>query len=192
MPFDRSIIEDIVNEARSHAAELPWIEFKTNNYNPQMIGEYVSALSNTAALFNQEHGFLIWGVNDTTHEIDGTSFVPTEEKQGNQGLELWIATQLDPQVQFYFHSCVIGGKTVVLMEVSAAHSAPVKFRGIDYIRIDSYKKKLKDFPDTERELWAILSRRPFESMIAMDHVAGDYILRRLDYASYFELLKKIL
>lgn len=60
--------------------------------------------------------------------------------------------------------------------------------GIDYIRIDSHKKKLKDFPDTERELWAALSSRPFEKMIAMDHVEGDYVLRLLDYASYFELL----
>lgn len=188
MPFDKSIIEDIVNESRSHSAELPWIEFKTNNFNPQAIGEYVSALSNTAALFNQEHGFLIWGVDDVNHEIIGTTFVPAKEKQGNQGLELWIATQLEPQVQFYFHSCAIDGNNVVLMEVSAAHSAPVKFRGVDYIRIDSYKKKLKDFPDTERELWAVLSRRPFETMVAMDHVAGDFVLRRLDYAAYFELL----
>lgn len=188
MPFEKSIIGDIVNESRSHNAELPWIEFKTNNFNPQTIGEYVSALSNTAALFNQEHGFLIWGVDDVNHEIIGTTFVPAKEKQGNQGLELWIATQLEPQVQFYFHSCAIDGKNVVLMEVSAAHSAPVKFRGVDYIRIDSYKKKLKDFPDTERELWAVLSRRPFETMVAMDHVAGDFVLRRLDYAAYFELL----
>ncbi len=188
MPFESNIIEDIVNEARRHPAELPWIEFKTNNCNHQAIGEYVSALSNTAALFNQEHGFLIWGVNDTTHEICGTTFVPSKEKHGNQGLELWIATQLEPQVQFYFHSCVIDNKTVVLMEVNAAFSTPVKFRGVDYIRIDSHKKNLKDFPDTERELWAILSRRSFETMCAMDHVTGDNILRLLDYVSYFELL----
>ena len=34
--------------------------------------------------------------------------------------------------------------------------------------IDSYKKKLKDYPDTERELWAIFSKKPFESLIAME------------------------
>ena len=188
MPFDNSIIADIVNEARNRPAELPWIEFKANNCDPQEIGEYVSALSNAAALFNQEHGFLIWGVDDVTHEITGTTFVPSQKKQGNQSLDLWITTQLDPQVQFYFYTCSIDEKNVVLMEISAAHSSPVKFKGIDYIRIDSNKKKLKDLPDTERELWATLSRRPFETMVAMDLVAGDYVLRRLDYASYFELL----
>lgn len=98
------------------------------------------------ALFNQEHAFLIGGVNDATHQITGTTFIPAEETQGNQGLELWIAMQLELQVQFYSHSCIIDGKNVVLMEVNAAHSAPVKFRGADYIRIDSCKKKLKDSP----------------------------------------------
>lgn len=44
---------------------------------------------------------MIWGIEDETHKI-GTDFSPNEMKQGNQGLELWISTQLDPQVQFYF------------------------------------------------------------------------------------------
>lgn len=159
MPFDGSLIEAIIHESRSHSVELPWIEFKSNFQDPQTIGEYVSALSNTAALFNQAHGFLIWGINDSTHDITGTTFDPQKTKQGNQGLDLWIATQLEPQVQFYFHKVTIEGENVVLLEVGAAYSTPVKFKGIDYIRIDSNKKKLNDFPDTERELWAALSKK---------------------------------
>jgi len=103
---------------------------------------------------------------------------------------LWISTQLDPQIQFYFHATEIDGYPLILLEIARAHSAPVKFRGVDYIRIDSYKKKLKDFPDTERELWAIFSKKPFEAMIAMDNVSGDFVLRELDYSSYFELLSQ--
>jgi predicted HTH transcriptional regulator len=188
MPFNKNSIIDIVNTARQNTAETPWIEFKTNNCNPQEIGEYVSALSNTAALYNQEHALLIWGINDKTHEITGTSFDPQKEKQGNQGLELWISTQLDPQVQFYFHKTIIEDKAVVLLEISRAHFSPVKFKGIDYIRIDSYKKKLKDYPDTERELWAVFSKKPFEALIALENVSVDLALRLLDYASYFEML----
>jgi len=188
MPFDTSLISGIVNEARSHSVELPWIEFKTNFYEPQTIGEYVSALSNTAALFNQPHGFLIWGVNDITHTIEGTSFNPWQTKQGNQGLDLWIATQLEPQIQFYFHEAMIDGQKVVLLEITAAYATPVKFRGEDYIRIDSYKKRLRDFPDTERELWAILSGKPFESLSATENLSGDMVIRLLDYPSYFDML----
>lgn len=190
MPFQKNMINSIVEEARKYLYEQPWIEFKHNNCDPQEIGEYVSALSNTAALFNQEHAFLIWGIDDKTHEIIGTTFIPQESKVGNQGLELWISTQLDPKIQFYFHTTEIEGYPIVLLEISRAHSAPVKFRGVDYIRIDSYKKKLKDFPDTERELWAIFSKKPFEAMIAMENVSGDFVLRELDYSSYFELLSQ--
>jgi len=188
MPFKSNIINSIVDEARSHTYELPWIEFKENNYNPQEIGEYISALSNTAALFNQNYAFMIWGINDITHEIVGTSFDPQKIKQGNQGLDLWISTQLDPQIQFYFHKTTIDDKAVVLLEIAAAHSTPVKFRSIDYIRIDSYKKKLIDYPDTERELWSIFSRKPFEVMIAAENISGDLVLRLLDYSTYFEML----
>lgn len=188
MPFQTNMINSIIEEARKYLYEQPWIEFKRNNADPQEIGEYISALSNTAALFNQEHAFMIWGIDDATHEIVGTSFIPQETKIGNQGLDLWISTQLDPQVQFYFHSTEIEGKDVVLLEISRAGNTPVKFRDVDYIRIDSNKKKLKDYPDTERELWAIFSKKPFESMIAMENVSGDFVLRELDFSSYFELL----
>lgn len=190
MPFQKNMINSVIEEARKYLYEQPWIEFKHNNYDPKEIGEYISALSNTAALFNQEHAFLIWGIDDKTHEIVGTSFIPQETKIGNQGLELWISTQLNPRVQFYFHTTEIEGKSLILLEIACAYSAPVKFKGVDYIRIDSYKKKLKDFPDTERELWAIFSKKPFEAMIAMENVSGDFVLRELDYSSYFELLSQ--
>lgn len=190
MPFQKNMINSIIEEARKYLYEQPWIEFKHNNHDPQEIGEYISALSNTAALFNQEHAFLIWGIDDETHDIVGTSFIPQEAKVGNQGLELWISTQLEPQIQFYFHTTEIEGKPLVLLEIARAHSAPVKFKGVDFIRIDSYKKKLKDFPDTERELWAIFSKKPFEAMIAMENVSGDFVLRELDYSSYFDLLSQ--
>lgn len=188
MPYNTNMIDAIINEARKHLYEMPWIEFKKDNYTPQEIGEYVSALSNTAALFNQEHAFMIWGIDDTSHDVIGTSFRPQAERVGNQGLDLWISTQLEPQVQFYFHTTSIEDKPVVLLEISRAHSAPVKFRGEDYIRIETHKKKLKDYPDTERELWAIFSRTPFENMIAMENVSGDFVLRMLDFSAYFEML----
>ena len=125
MPYNTNIINSIINEARKNMVELPWIEFKENYTDPQGIGEYISALSNTAALFNQEHALMIWGVNDATHELTNTSFDPHMLKVGNQDLSLWIGTQLDPQVQFYFHNTEIEGKKVVLLEIGRACSSPV-------------------------------------------------------------------
>ena len=188
MPYNVDMINTIIYESISASGELPWIEFKHNNCNPQEIGEYISALANTATLFNKEHAFMIWGIDDTTREIVGTSFKPSTAKVGNQGLSLWISTQLDPQVNFYFYTTEIEDKKVVLLEIGCASSYPVKFKSVDYIRIESYKKKLKDYPDTERELWAVFSKKPFENMTAMENVSEDFILRELDYSSYFEML----
>lgn len=188
MPIQLHMINDVIENIRKYPNELPWIEFKTNNAIPQMIGEYISALSNTAALYNQENAFMVWGIDDSTHDIVGTNFDPQKEKIGNQGLELWMSVQLTPQVQFYFHKTILDGKTVVLLEIGRAMSTPVQFKGIEYIRIDSYKKKLKDYPDTERELWAIFSKKPFETLIALENVSADMALRMLDYSAYFEML----
>ena len=190
MPFDINSINSIIQEARSHHVEFPWIEFKMNKANPQDIGEYVSAMSNTAALYNQNHGFMVWGIDDTTHAIAGTTFDPQKTKQGNQTLDLWISTQLDPHVQFFFHNTVIDNEKVVLLEVAAAYSTPVKFRGIEYIRIGSNKKKLKDFPDTERQLWANFAKKTFEDLIAVEGVSTDAVMRLLDYRSYYEMLSE--
>ena len=42
------------------AKETEWVEFKRNNDNPEDIGEYLSALSNSAALHGKEGGYLVW------------------------------------------------------------------------------------------------------------------------------------
>ena len=47
---------------------------------------------------------------------------------------------------------------------------------------------LKDFPETERELWKTFDTNYFEEMPAMEHLSDSEVLNFLDYPSYFELL----
>ena len=187
MPLQRDKVNEVIKQCKDRLHELPCVEFKVDNCNPQEIGEYISALSNTAALFSQASAYLIWGIEDTTHKIVGTDFNPETCKVGNQGIDLWISTQLDPQVQFYFHRTQMEGKTLILLEISAASTSPVKFKSIDYIRIDTNKKKLSEFPDTERALWAAFTKKPFEVLVALENVTSDQVLKLLDYPAYFEL-----
>ena len=56
-----------LEELTGLAAETEHVEFKVNNSRPQEIGEYMSALSNSACLQDQEHGWMIWGVEDGSH-----------------------------------------------------------------------------------------------------------------------------
>ena len=38
-----------------------------------MIGKDISALANSAALYSKNCAYMIWGIDDTTHEIKGTN-----------------------------------------------------------------------------------------------------------------------
>lgn len=133
--------------------ETEWVEFKVNNFKPDEIGEYLSALSNSALLHGQPHGYLVFGVDDKTHEIRGTEFRPAEEKVGNEDLEPWLARLLNPRVDFKVHPVTTSlGDTIVLVEVGAAGRMPVKFKGEAFVRVGSYKKKLKEYPAEERKI----------------------------------------
>lgn len=168
--------------------ETEWAEFKHNNAEPDEIGEYLSALANAAALTGKVSAWLVWGVSNDTHEVIGTTFNPTAAKVGNEELESWLLRLLSPKINFRFYRFQTEGKPVVLLEISAAFRHPVQFKGTEFIRVGSYKKKLKDFPEKERELWRVFDRTPFEKEIAAENIAAEEVLRLLDYPAYFDLL----
>jgi predicted HTH transcriptional regulator len=181
-------LKSLLNELRALPNETEWVEFKNNNWNPKEIGEYISALSNGAALYGKSHGFLIWGIDDTTHEIIGTDFDPKNTKVGNEELENWLLKLLTPRIMFGFHEVKTDKGRVVILFIERASGRPVQFQGVEYIRIGSYKKNLKEYPAQERDLWRIFERIPFEEQIAAEHVPDSDVLKLLDYPSYFELL----
>ena len=55
-------LEKKVRELIDYPREANWFEFKENWYEPNGIGEYISSLSNVAALEGQEYGYLVWGI----------------------------------------------------------------------------------------------------------------------------------
>ncbi len=67
-------LDKLVNELRKHPTETQWIELKHNNYEPNMIGKDISALSNSAAIHEKSYAYMLWGIDDTTHEIVGTDY----------------------------------------------------------------------------------------------------------------------
>lgn len=67
-------LQSLVRELVKLPSETEWVEFKCNNKELQMIGEYISALSNSAALCERPKASLVWGVKDDTHKIVGTEF----------------------------------------------------------------------------------------------------------------------
>ena len=77
----------------------------------------------------------------------------------------------------------------MILEVGRAHHQPASFSGRRYIRIGSHNKNLKHFPEKERRLWRVSEETPFARRVAAEQVHDEDVLRLLDYAAYFELLK---
>jgi ATP-dependent DNA helicase RecG len=180
--------EALIKELIKLPKETEWLEFKHNNSDPKEIGENISAISNASALArNKACGYLIWGVNDQ-HEIVGTTFNPKEAKVGNEELENWILRLLDPNLDLRIYEENMDGKKIVIFEIPVPFNRPIRFNGIEYLRVGSYTKKLHDFPEKERALWRLFDKVPFENGIAKKDVTEQSVLDLLDYPNYFRLM----
>lgn len=172
----------------AHPRETEWIEWKHNNDAPDEIGEYVSALANSAALHGKPAGYLVWGVEDGTRRLVGTTFRPSSKKMGNEDFVPWLLRLLHPRIDFRVHEFTANGLLVAIFKIPACRHTPVRWREAEYIRVGSYKKLLRDYPEKERSLWQLLSPVVFESGVARAGCNGDEVLALLDYPKYFELL----
>ena len=144
----------LLDRLRAEPREAEWLEFKTNRYEPQGLGEYLSALANSACLLGKPRAYLVFGIEDGTHGVVGTTFDPHAEKgKGEQLLPLWLSVGLHPNVGFEIHPFTYEGARVVLFEVHPAFDRPVAFYGTAYVRDGTSKTELKKYPEKERAIW---------------------------------------
>lgn len=142
----------LIDRLRALPSETEWVEFKVNN--PQEIGEYLSALANEACLRGQPHGYLVYGIDDATHKVVGTTFDPYSMKiKGNQDLLPWLAGQLrpNPGVEPWVVDHPDG--RVVVLAVGPAQGRPVLFDRTGYCRAGASKVEFSRHPEKERALW---------------------------------------
>lgn len=179
----------LIGELLKTGNENECLEFKHNKIDNDKLGQYISALSNSAALCEKEHAYIIFGVDDVTLEPIGTNFDWKNSKQGNQELESWLLNLLTPRINFSFHTLVKNDKTIVIVDIEAAKHTVVKFKSEEFIRVGSCLTKLKCYPEKERSLWRALDKVRFENEIAKSNLSGDEVISLLDYPKYFDLLK---
>ncbi len=146
---------NIVQNLLDYPREQEWFEFKANWFEPNGLGEYISALSNAAAFHGQDFGYLVWGIDNDTHAIIGTTFEPNSDVK-REPLKHYLVRQLTPDTIFSFHEQIMEGKHVVLLEIAAAKKVPTAFMNIRYFRIGSSKVVLTKYPDREAELFNLL------------------------------------
>jgi ATP-dependent DNA helicase RecG len=152
--LDQASLIALLNRLRKEAVETEWLEFKTSHLDAQHLGEYLSALANSACVHGKPRGYLIFGVENKRREVVGTTFNPQREKgKGNQDLLLWLTKGLQPNAGFECHEFETEERRLVLFEVIPALDRPVKFYDKAWIRIGSSKTLLADHPEKERIIW---------------------------------------
>lgn len=181
----------LVNELRKYKNETPWLEFKKDNYDPVMIGRDISALANSAALHEKTCAYMLWGIDDETHDLVGTNYDLQTLKKGNQELENWLRSLLSKNAEFEFHSVTMQGDmdmvTVGVLIIYSAANQTVTFEKADYIRIGSYTKKLNEVPSVQAQLWDRLRNSKFEEQYAKQDLVLPDALQLLDYTAYFNI-----
>lgn len=169
--------------------ENEWVEFKHNYHSAEEIGETISALSNSALLHNKSCGYLVFGIENETHQILGTSFKPQAKKIKQEELEHWLSQRLNPRIDFRIYNFIYDAKNIVIFEIPATQHQPVSFIHTAYIRIGTIIRKLSDFPEKERKIWANKNQLLFEKEIALENLSQSDIVDLLDTQCYFDLLK---
>ncbi|HQZ33495.1 MAG TPA: putative DNA binding domain-containing protein [Ilumatobacteraceae bacterium] len=112
------------------------VEFKRAgaDFDTDRIGRYFSALANEANLRSANGGWLVFGVDDSTREVVGTSYRPEHERL--HGLKGQMSNGTQPSVTFReIHELEHDGGRVVLMEIPPApRGLPISWNGHYYGR----------------------------------------------------------
>lgn len=180
-------LDRLIYELCKLPRETQWVEFKCNNIKPDMIGANISALANGAAICEKDCAYMLWGIDDKTHKIVGTTFDIQKEKKGNEELENWLRHRLSRNADFEFRSVPINGVKVSILIIQRAQNQVVTFEKVGYIRVGSYTKKLQEYPRMEAKLWDKLKNSNFEDRSAKQEMSLLEALRLIDYSAYFDL-----
>lgn len=169
--------------------ETEWLEFKHNFHSKEEIGEKISALSNSAYLCNMPFGFIVFGIEDETHNIIGTDLHGKQKMIGNEELESWLSTRLNPRIDFEIiddfdyedqgHVCIF--------KIPAATNRPVSFFHEAYIRVGTITRKLKDFPAKEAKIWKG-GQKPLEKIVLKKGLSAHNIFSYLSAEAYFDMM----
>ncbi|MCL2890805.1 MAG: ATP-binding protein [Methanomassiliicoccaceae archaeon] len=179
--------ERLVRELTRNKRECEWLEVKRNEDFPEMIAKNISALSNGAALFDREYGYMIWGVDDKTFEIVGTGFEPLTKKKGNQDLSLWLRRMVSDHIDFNFEMVQLPEGKVILLTIGKAVKIPTEFDGVAYVRVNNSTTNLDGVRQIKKKLIDKLEGGVFETKIAKYDLVSADILTLLNHSSFFRL-----
>lgn len=125
-------------------------------------------------------GYIVFGIDDESHNIVGSNLYGKQKLVGNEELESWLATRLNPRIDFEIiddfdyedkgHVCVF--------KIPAATNRPISFLHEAYIRVGTTTRKLKDFPSKEAKIWKGC-QKPLEKIVLKTGLSGQDVFSHL-------------
>ena len=134
--FTEKELTDILSRLRALPSETEVVEFKKarNGFDDDNLGQYFSALSNEANLKSQAYGWLVFGIDDKTHEVVGSNYKQT--RPSLDAMKKTIADQTNGRVTFEeIYAFKYEGQRVVMFQIPAApQGIPISYKGHYYGR----------------------------------------------------------
>lgn len=170
-------------------AETPWVEFKVNTFNAENVGKYVSGLANAAMLERKQHALMVWGIEDGSHRVVGTTVrLASEKGPGNADFIFWLTQQLRPKINLTIKTIGVNGATVELLAIEPGYQQPVSFSGQEYIRVGPNLTLLHNHVEKQRAIWQITSSYSFESSTLIPHITAEGLFKQFKIKQFLTLL----
>jgi predicted HTH transcriptional regulator len=179
----------LIDALTAKPKETEWLEFKHNFHSKEEIGERISALSNSAYLCSMPFGYIVFGINDENRDVVGTDLYGKQKMVGNEELESWLSTRLNPRIDFEIiddydyenkgHICIF--------KIPATVNRPVSFLHEEYVRVGTVTRKLKDYPSKEAKIWKG-GQRLLEKIILKKALSNQEVLSFLSVETYFDMM----
>ncbi len=114
--------------------ENEYVEFKKakNNFDIDKLGKYFSAMSNEATLKDKQYGWIIFGIDDKTHNIEGTNYCFNNDFND---IKKQISDNTTDNVSFIeIYPLIYQGSRLIMFQVPAAIGTPMNWKGFPYGR----------------------------------------------------------
>jgi len=124
---------DILNELIKNS-ENECVEFKRaeNDFDIDKLGKYFSAISNEATLKNKQYGWIVFGIDDKTHNFTNTRY---HYDNNFNSVKKQISDNTTDNVTFIeIYNLDIEDNRVIMFQVPAASGTPMNWKGFPYGR----------------------------------------------------------
>ena len=180
----------ILESLLAKPAETEIVEFKQaqNSFSDNELGEYFSALSNEANLKGEAYAWLVFGVDNNTHELTNTQYKPS--RPALDEMKKKIGDQTTNRITFEeIYDFKSQGKRVVMFQIPAApQGIPIAYKGHYYGR-DGESLVALNLQEIEK----IRAQRIvdcFEKRPAKSGLTGSEVLQYINYRKLYERIDR--